>query len=152
MKHPLASLPGPTRDRLRAERGFTLIEVMIAVLVLSIGLLGISALQALGLRSSYGAYLGSQAALLAYDISDRIRANPNFAAAYRVNCADEPAPANPLAAADVAEWCASLANLLPSGTGSVGGNGNNFQINVSWRDNQLDPDADPWSFNIETEL
>jgi hypothetical protein len=34
----------------------------------------------------------------------------------------------------------------------VAGNGNNFQINVSWRDNQLDPDADPWSFNIETEL
>ena len=152
MKHSHASLSGRTRSCLRTESGFTLIEVMIAVLVLSIGLLGISALQALGLRSSYGAYLGSQATLLAYDMSDRIRANPNFAAAYRVDCAAEPAPANALAAADVAEWCDSLAGLLPSGTGSVGGNGNTYQINVSWRDNQLDPDADPWSFNIEIDL
>jgi hypothetical protein len=85
-------------------------------------------------------------------MSDLIRANPNFATAYRVDCVNEPAPANALAAADVAEWCDSLAILLPSGTGSVGGNGNIYQINVSWRDNQLDPDANPWSFNIEIEL
>lgn len=152
MKHFHASLPGHARGRTRPQSGFTLIEVMIAVLVLSIGLLGISALQALGLRSSYGAYLGSQATLLAYDMSDRIRANPNFAAAYRVDCEANPVPANALAAADVAEWCNSLASLLPSGTGSVGGDLNRFEINVSWRDNQLDPEANPWSFNIEIEL
>lgn len=152
MKHLHASLPVQTRGRLRPESGFTLIEVMIAVLVLSIGLLGISALQALGLRSSYGAYLGSQAALLAYDMSDRIRANPDFATQYRVDCTANPAPANALALADVTEWCNSLAGLLPSGTGFVAGNGNNFEINVRWRDNQLDPAANPWSFNIEIDL
>ena len=49
------------------QQGFTLLEVLIALLVLSIGLLGLAALQTIGLRSN--------STMLAYDISDRMRAN-----------------------------------------------------------------------------
>ena len=57
------------------SRGFTLLEILIAVGVLSIGLLGIAGLQALGQRSNHSAYLRSQATALAYDMIDRMRAN-----------------------------------------------------------------------------
>ena len=57
-------------------QGFTLIEVLIAVLVLSIGLLGLASLQAASLKNNYGAYMRSQASILANDMADRIRSNP----------------------------------------------------------------------------
>ena len=61
--------------------GFTLLEVMIALLVLSIGLLGIAALQANSLKVNHGAYQRSQAIFLAYDMMDRLRANRTAALA-----------------------------------------------------------------------
>lgn len=56
-------------------RGFTLIEVLIAVVVLSIGLLGLASLQSNGLRFNQSAQMRTQATQLAYDMSDRMRAN-----------------------------------------------------------------------------
>src|SRR3990172_9167298 len=55
--------------------GFTLMEVLVAVVVLSIGLLGLANLQTVGMKSNNSAYLRTQATLLAYDIADRMRAN-----------------------------------------------------------------------------
>ena len=57
------------------SQGFTLIEVLIAIIVLSIGLLGLAGLQLTSLRNSNSAYTRSQAVILSYDIVDRIRAN-----------------------------------------------------------------------------
>ena len=57
------------------SNGFTLIEVLISLVVLSLGLLGLAALQASSLRSNQGAYYRSQAAQFAYNIADRMRAN-----------------------------------------------------------------------------
>ena len=59
----------------RRESGFSLIEVLVALLVLSIGLLGLAALQAQGLRFNHDAYVRTQATNLAYDIVDRMRVN-----------------------------------------------------------------------------
>jgi type IV pilus assembly protein PilV len=106
------------------QRGFTLLEVLIALLVLSVGLLGLAALQGVGLRSSQEAYLTSQANLLAYDLADRIRANPaadvtdynNFAPA-----CPEPVPTAPLVAADLGEWFCSVETLLPNGQARING-------------------------------
>jgi len=56
--------------------GFTLVEVMVALLVLSIGLLGLAMLQATNLQFNTDAYTRTQATLFAYDIIDRMRANP----------------------------------------------------------------------------
>jgi len=57
------------------NRGFTLLEVLIAVVVLAIGLLGLAKLQTFGLHANHDAHLRTQATLLAYDITDRMRAN-----------------------------------------------------------------------------
>jgi len=58
-----------------AQRGFHLIEVLVAVVILSIGLLGIAALQVQGLRYNYGSFSRSQAVVIANDLAERIYAN-----------------------------------------------------------------------------
>jgi len=60
---------------MRALAGFSLIEVLVALLVLSIGLLGIAMLQIQGVRFNYGSYSRSQAVLLANDFAERMYAN-----------------------------------------------------------------------------
>jgi type IV pilus assembly protein PilV len=72
-------LPGNRSD------GFTLMEVMIAVLVLSLGLLGLAGLQATSLKANTSAAARGQATLLAYDIIDRMRANRDAALAGTYN-------------------------------------------------------------------
>ena len=57
------------------QRGFTLIEVLVALMVLSLGLLGLAVLQTVGLRYNNQSYQRTQAVLQAYDIIDRMRAN-----------------------------------------------------------------------------
>ena len=126
------------------DKGFTMIEVLIALLVLSIGLLGLAALQANGLRSNFGAYTRSQAAILVNDMADRIRANPTAAVAGLYNAINAPAadtdctaancPTNKIRDHDTAVWYASLQNALPNGTGTVTGNGTVFTVSVMWDD------------------
>ncbi len=60
-------------------RGATLIEVLIAVLVLAVGILGLMGLQINGKRTTYEALQRSAAVGLAQDMINRIRANPNLA-------------------------------------------------------------------------
>lgn len=59
----------------KTSRGFSLIEVLVALLVLSIGLLGLAALQTTSLQYNSESYFRTQATFLAYDIIDRMRAN-----------------------------------------------------------------------------
>ena len=58
------------------QQGISLIELLVAILLISIGLLGLLSLQLSGVQSSHGSYLRSQATLLADDLIERIRANP----------------------------------------------------------------------------
>ncbi len=55
--------------------GFSLIEILITLLIMSIGLLGMGALLISGVRFNHSAYLRSQATILAYSMADRMRAN-----------------------------------------------------------------------------
>src|SRR3569623_448788 len=57
------------------QRGFTMIEVLVSVVVLSVNKLDVTGLQATGQRTNHSAYLRSQATSLAYDMIDRMRAN-----------------------------------------------------------------------------
>ena len=57
------------------RNGFTLLEVMIALLVFSLGLLGMAGLLAVSVRTNHGAYLRTQATFLAQSMADRMRAN-----------------------------------------------------------------------------
>src|SRR4030067_2895045 len=60
----------------RSQGGFSLLEVLIALLVLAVGLLGLAALQNMGLRLNHQSYERTQATILIYDMIDRMRANP----------------------------------------------------------------------------
>lgn len=60
---------------MKTHTGFTLIEVLIAMLVLAIGLLGLAGLQTYTLRSNLDAYNHSQVTQLLYDMADRMRTN-----------------------------------------------------------------------------
>ncbi len=110
--------------------GFTLIEVLIAVLVLSIGLLGLAALQTSGLGMNHSAYLRSQATILAADMADRMRANRAGLSAYDNTGTTAPTAvagctstagcnSTQLAQDDMAAWAADVAAQLPSGVGIV---------------------------------
>lgn len=106
--------------------GFTLIEVLVAVLVLSVGLLGLVGLQGVALKMNHGAYVRSQASNLAYDIADAMRANRANAASYAgiyaaVACVLDYTrlTSGPAAAADIGEWRNRLACLLPSGSATI---------------------------------
>lgn len=60
------------------QSGISLVEVIVTILILSIGLLGMAALQNTSLKLAYDSYLRTQASFLAYDLIDRIRANPSI--------------------------------------------------------------------------
>lgn len=65
-----------------AQRGFSLIEVLVAMLILAIGLLGLAALQTQGVRFNHDAYVRTSATVLAYDIVDKMRLNRDNRADY----------------------------------------------------------------------
>jgi type IV pilus assembly protein PilV len=108
------------RESLRCERGMTLVEALIALVVLSIGLLGVAALQITSLRNNHSAHVRSQATALAHDISDRMRANRNdaLAGAYDVALGGSVAGVT-LAATDVSAWKQAIAAALPGGDGAL---------------------------------
>jgi len=61
----------------QAQSGFSLIEIMIASLVVSIGMLGIAGLQLVGMKGSQQSYMRHQATFMVNDLVERMRANPN---------------------------------------------------------------------------
>ena len=111
------------------QAGFTLIEVMIAVLVLSIGLLGLAGLQVTALQNNQSAFMRSQATAFAYDLADRMRSNvPGVTAGFYdpANAAQTAdcltttgCSVEELAEHDLSEWSAALAGNLPMGQGTV---------------------------------
>jgi len=109
----------------RQIRGFTLIETLVAMVVLAVGMLGIAALYIEGLRSGQASVSRTTAVNLAADMADRIRANPNVPATYQgvgpgANnlCVNGPAACTPvqLAQEDWFWWLQDVQNRLPVGT------------------------------------
>lgn len=106
-------------QRVLGQRGFSIVEAMVALLVLSVGMLGIAGLYVTTLRASGSALYRSHAINFAADMADRIRANPTAGAAYagaaaNNNCA-QGASCSPaqLAADDVFRWQQQVAATLP---------------------------------------
>jgi type IV pilus assembly protein PilV len=123
-------------------RGFSLIEVLVATVVLSVGLLGLAALQVSGLRVGQSSFYRAQAAQFASDMADRARANPGQAATCTL-AITAPTPTSPSTACerDLASWRARL-GTLPGGTGAVAvqqnavNNMDALTVTVRWDDSR----------------
>ena len=135
--------------------GFTLIEVMISVLVMSIGLLGLASLQVTSLRFNNDSSAQTQAAYLASDMADRMRANVSRAADYPGKAAGANASCytaagcspDEMAANDIFEWNEVLRKRLPAGQGSITPlAGGLYTITVMWdeqRSGAIGTNCDP---------
>lgn len=148
------------KHSLRKETGATLIEVLVAMMVLAIGLLGLAGLQATSIQSNHSAYYRSQATLLASDLADRMRANRTEAltSAYLIDF-PTPSTSNSVtgtsAEKDIAEWLNQLARTLPDGTGKVEKDGTLVTISIRWNDNRGRIDkhkTEPERFDYRTEI
>lgn len=147
----------------RRQRGVGLIDVLIALVVLSIGLLGLAGLQAKSLNFNHSAYLKSQATLQAYDMADRMRANmPGVTAgdynaisgitAPPVICSAANCTSAQMAQFDAFQWNTDNQNLLPSGRGTVKKNGNIYTITVMWDDQRTGATGTNCSGNPKVDL
>lgn len=118
-------------------RGYGLIEVLIALLVLSIGLLGLARLQMNGLKSTRSATLRFEAVNLAYDILDRMRANRVRALQgdYDIKLGGTAAGGGQ-GQVDLEDWKAALAATLPEGDGSIAVENRVATVIVQW--------SEPW--------
>lgn len=112
------------------QSGFTMVEVLVALVVLAIGLLGIAALYLNSLQSGRTAIYRTQAVNLVADLADRIRMNRTAQGAYATLFGDAEAEVagcfttggcidTDLASSDLARWKALLAQALPNGQGQV---------------------------------
>jgi type IV pilus assembly protein PilV len=140
-----------------AQGGFTLVEALVALVILSVGLLGVAKLVMAAVHADDSAYMRGQATQLAYEMLDEIRANRPAAidgsyanAAAAADCSTTACSPDTLAGEDLYEWQQRLAGALPSGAGTVtmatDANGNPVAtITVSWDDSQAQ-----WSFGTSS--
>ncbi len=135
--------------------GFTIVEVLISLLILSVGLMGLASLQVVGLQNTQGGAQRAQAAFLAYDITDRMRTNPAAVTAGSYNLA-APVPgqvaivmvdcfgaaancsAAEMAAHDLGQWQTQLGAYLNNGTGAIAtvdnGTTTLVTVTIQWAD------------------
>jgi type IV pilus assembly protein PilV len=143
------------RFRVTRQAGFTMVETLVALVVLAIGLLGIAALYLDSLRAGRTAIYRTQAVSLAADLADRIRVNRDAGLAYEIalagtatakaNCTTTTGcNAADMAGTDLSDWKARVAQQLPEGDGSVdvtvgvGGEPSSYVITVSWTEVGMD--------------
>lgn len=119
----------------KRQGGATLLEVLVAITILSIGLLGLAGIQASGMKSNYSSFLRAQAAQFAYDMTDRMRANRDAArfGLYNLLMTDPSPTGTTVVDIDRAQWLADLATL-PVGDGSINVTNDMATITVQWDD------------------
>lgn len=130
----------------KTQRGVTLVEAMIALLVISIGLLGIAALQLTSMSQNTSALNHSQAVWIANNMADRIRANvcdvvqaPIYNGidtnnTYNSDCTRNASCNNLQMVAHDAQIWSDMVQTLPGGRGTVVFNNNVLTVSVMWDD------------------
>ncbi|SDS65388.1 type IV pilus assembly protein PilV [Halopseudomonas litoralis] len=133
------------------QSGISLLEVLISLLILSLGALGFAGLQLKGLKTTEDANYRAHATLIAQDAIERILSNPEQITAYITsnsytatapgtappgNCVGSTCSASAMATWDIAHLNWTVANALPAGrimAGTCPFNGGNAQcVTVSW--------------------
>ncbi len=141
-------------------QGLTLIEILIALLVVSVGLLGLVAMQTSSVKFTTSAYQRTQATALAYDLVDRMRGNRLAALNGDYNGpVEDPVPtcgafsgAGDLRDQDIAAWRNAMACRLPQSTGSVTRTNDEFTVTIIWDDSQGTGAPAPLQFRFTTRL
>ena len=131
-----------TMPNINLNRGFTLIEVLVAMLIIAVGLLSIVALQLQGLKYNHEAYLRSQINFLAYEVADLMRANNMNAVDYVGNfTVPVAAPGGCVqataadAANDLACWRQQVSNVIPPGSiANITAAGTRYTVTMGWID------------------
>jgi type IV pilus assembly protein PilV len=141
----------------RDQRGATLIEVMVAVLVLSVGMLGIAGLTSASMRYSQGSWARATVAAALTDFADRVRSNPaatataylqasdnystqqggSYALSYSSDCSVSTANCSggDLAAYQLEQWRLSVKRSLPSSAIWVAGSrSTGYEATILWFD------------------
>jgi type IV pilus assembly protein PilV len=140
----------------RKQRGFSLVEVLIALVIMSVGMLGIAGLYVQSMQAGRTSMLRHHAVTLAGDVADRIRANPRAGIAYEgpglnggcvsgvVDC-DEVG----MAGHDILLWEQQADDTLPTGDVEIifddSGSPPMYTINVTWTEPGANP---PPSYSI----
>ena len=144
------------KTHIKKQNAFTLVEVMVAMVIFSVGLLGLAGLQSLGMTNNQTALLRTIAMQQAYNMSDRMRNNIAAIDAGNYDALDENIPAlgtncltanctpAALASFDHFEWNSNNATQLPQGQGMVTAIGaNQFLICIMWNELKVPAPAIP---------
>jgi len=125
------------------QRGFSLVEVLIALIIMSVGMLGIAGLYVQSMQAGRTSLFRHHAVTLAGDVADRIRANPTAGVAYTgvgvdFSCVAAGINCNPveMASTDILLWSQQANESLPNGTVVVAFDNAtvppNYTIAVGW--------------------
>ncbi len=141
--------------RIPGQSGITLVESLVALVIISAGMLGIAGLYVASLKAGRSALIRTEAVNLVSDMADRIRANPRAGEAYdtsgygsgpaKQGCVvDENCSAEKLAEDDLARWIELVKSTLPGGDDVVAeveytanptaGHPDRYEIRVEWRE------------------
>jgi type IV pilus assembly protein PilV len=140
---------------MRNEKGSSLIEVVVALFVLAIGMLGVLSMQLKSMQFNQSAYYYSQATFLANEILENMRSNPSVAETYLIEF-DEDAPTvakicdaqnvtcspSELRAYNLSQWRTNIENTLSGGKSSIQRTGEFYAITVQFDDRRSEHDGD----------
>jgi len=161
---------------LRTQQGFTITELMVSVVIMSIGVLGMAGLQMVSMQQNRSALLQGEATQIANDIMDRIRANPDTdyggvaiddTPAVVGSCVGNTCTEAEMRDFDIAQWQCSInstagdgttytvcdtfgvTGAMPGGAGSIALDAGIYTITVQWVDAQKVSDAAGTTRSVE---
>ena len=122
---------------LSRQKGFSLIEVLVAAVIMSVGVLGVAGMQVASLQQNRTALLRSEAQLLAWDLADRMAVNAGAAYAavdfsdapsFTTDCSTSNCSLEDMAEYDVAQWKCSISSVDSGGSEHTACNDSNLDI------------------------